>query len=289
MSTDEAGPTPPYPALADGLRAANETAARLWRTGADALAAQAAAIERLPLPDPAPGIDQYFELLRKAAEANQQLATQWAAAVQTMTDLLGRPDATSSNAASTSPGASPSPTSTPAAPGEPEVALPVIEVPAGVPDGGSRADVPATPADVTALPGKPTRNRRTNAGSAPAARRAAADGPASDRAGKAGKAGRADSSGRADRARQARQVRPTTAARSTAGWARRRSAPGSRHAACRAPAPWRSWSTAWWRPKRLSEVGLQVSSDPGRPLVGTCVRIGSARLRGHCRWSPLRC
>jgi hypothetical protein len=96
MTTSESGPQSPYPALAEGMRAAAANAVLLWEAGAQALAAQAEAIQRMPLLDPGPGIDRYFELLQQATEANRQLAGQWAAAVRSMGEVLSRigPDGT---------------------------------------------------------------------------------------------------------------------------------------------------------------------------------------------------
>ncbi|WP_157970623.1 hypothetical protein [Nakamurella deserti] len=88
MTTDHDGPASPYSAMADTLRVATENAAALWRLGAETLAVQADAIRRQQVPDPVPGVEQYFDLLRQATEANQQLAAQWVAAVRSMTGLL---------------------------------------------------------------------------------------------------------------------------------------------------------------------------------------------------------
>ena len=193
MSTDDTEPRGPYAELADGLRAATESAAQLWRVGAEALTAQAAAMARFPLVDPVPGIDRYFELLRQATEANQQLAAQWAAAVRSMTGVLLPPSATaprpdddrlpdatvdalggsdvdvdSGTASGTGdvPGAAPTTTTTEIVPAPPSDVAPAAVATAAV--------VPAAVAPTTVAPttvaGKASARPRRNAATAEAAK-----------------------------------------------------------------------------------------------------------------------
>lgn len=82
-----------YTAVASQLRAAAEKAANLWKQGAATLTEQADALAKLPGVDPAAGVQRYFELLQQAVDVNRELATKWAAAVNSMTVVLNEQSA----------------------------------------------------------------------------------------------------------------------------------------------------------------------------------------------------
>ncbi len=155
--------TDAYPALADGLRAATESAAQVWRAGADALTAQAEVIARFPWPDPVPGIDRYFELLRQATEANQQLAAQWAAAVRSMTEALVPPAPVPGTAGTAGTAGSGGSAGRDAA-GDADTAT--GPAPVGPPAAVGPAPIPVV-AQVTAAPDAGARPRRTRATATP--------------------------------------------------------------------------------------------------------------------------